>query len=61
MVALIPDERCFVLAALVIFLLMKMEQDIPRTSAATYKVMETHSIACLHFQKEVAVGVAKTF
>ena len=40
MAGLIPDERCFVLASFIFFLLMKMEQAISRTSAATYKLMK---------------------
>ena len=42
MAALITDERSFVLARLIFFLLMKTEQAISGTSAATYKVMEPH-------------------
>ena len=42
MAALIPDERCFVLACLIFFLLMKTEQAVSWTSASTYKVMEPH-------------------
>ena len=37
--ALIPDERCFGLARFTFFLLIKTEQFITGTSAATYKVM----------------------
>ena len=42
MAALIPDERCFILAGLIFFLLIKTVQAISGTSAATYKVMEPH-------------------
>ena len=42
MAALIPDKRCFILAGFIFFLLMKTEQAISGTSAATYKVMEPH-------------------
>ena len=38
--AFIPDERCFGLAHFTVFLLMKTEQVITGTSAATFKVME---------------------
>ena len=44
MAALIPDERSFVLAGFIFFLLMKTEQAISGTRAATYKVMEPHWI-----------------
>ena len=43
MAGLIPDERCFVLASYILFLLMKTEHAISWTSAATDKVMEPHS------------------
>ena len=43
MAGLIPDERCFVLASNIFFLLIKMEQAISGTSAATYKMMEPYS------------------
>ena len=39
MAALTPDERCFVLASLI---LMKTEQAVSGTSTATYKVIEPH-------------------
>ena len=42
MAALIQDERCFVLAGFIFFLLMKTEQVISGTSAATYRVTEPH-------------------
>ena len=42
MAALIRDERCFVLASFIFFLLMKTEQATSGTSAATYKVMKPH-------------------
>ena len=42
MTALILDERCFVSVSYFFFLLMKMEEAISGTSAATYKVMEPH-------------------
>ena len=44
MAALIPDKKCFVLARLIFFLLMKTEQAISVTSTATYKVMELHCL-----------------
>ena len=42
MAALIPDERCFVLASLIFFLLFKMQQAKSGTSDATNKVIEPH-------------------
>ena len=42
MAELIPDERCFVQASFIFFLLMKREQSISETSAATFKVVEPH-------------------
>ena len=42
--ALIPDERfgIYSLAFLIFFLPVQMQHAIPRTSAATYKVIEAH-------------------
>ena len=38
--ALIPDERCVVIANFIFLLSIKMPQAISVTTAATYKVME---------------------
>ena len=51
MTALILDERCFVLASYVFFLLMKTEQVISGTSAATYKVTEPNKLCILQMQE----------
>ena len=42
MAAFIPDGKCFVIASLIFFLLIKTEQAISGTSAATSMVMEPH-------------------
>ena len=42
MAALIPDERCVVLASSTFSLQIKAQQAIPCISAATYKVIELH-------------------
>ena len=44
MAALVPDERCFVLASFIFFLLMKTDYASSGSSAATYKVMEPHLV-----------------
>ena len=43
MEALIPDERCVILAWQVFFLQIRTYQAVSETSAATYKVMKPHS------------------
>ena len=40
MAALIPDERCAILASFIFFLQIKTQQ--AGTSASTYKLMEPH-------------------
>ena len=42
MAAVIPAKRCVVLASFILIFVIKKQQAISGTSAATYKVMEPH-------------------
>ena len=49
MAGLIPDGRCFLLASYTFFLLIKTEQAISGTSAATSKMMEPYLLQLRQF------------